>query len=103
MLVYGKYMAMMQLNENDRIEYPFRITPDFMPEEKGNLEYIRDYVQAETLKSGLPRSEDDNITLDQYVRNLGALPQTLQMVNLWSKAMHGVESTEHRAFSSPRG
>ncbi|KAH8425292.1 flavin monoamine oxidase family protein [Aspergillus melleus] len=89
--------AVMQLNENGRIEYPFGITPDFTPDEKRNLEYIRDYVQAETLKSGLPCSEDDNLSLDQYVRNLGALPKTLQMVNLWSKAMHGVKSTQQSA------
>ncbi|PLB46312.1 putative flavin-containing amine oxidase, partial [Aspergillus steynii IBT 23096] len=89
--------AVMQLNENDRLEYPFGITPDFSPEEKRNLEYIRDYVQAETLKSGLPRGDDDKLTLDQYVRNLGALPKTIQMVNLWSKAMHGVESTQQSA------
>lgn len=37
------------------------------------------------------------MSLDQYVRNLGALPQTLKMVNLWVQVMHGLESTEESA------
>ncbi|KAF9893550.1 hypothetical protein FE257_010862 [Aspergillus nanangensis] len=89
--------AVMQLNDNERFEFPFGITPDFTAEEKKNLERIRDHVQAETLKPGPPRPEDDAVTIDQYVRNLGALPKTIQMVNVWTKAMHGVESTQESA------
>ncbi|KAF7594250.1 hypothetical protein BBP40_009802 [Aspergillus hancockii] len=77
--------AVLQVNENDRIEYPFGIMPDvslplgvpigfmeeaeliderFSPEEKNSLEYVRDYVQAESLRPGPPRVEDDKVTLD---------------------------------------
>lgn len=49
------------------------------------------------MKSGLPSAEADNVTLDQYVRNLGALPKTAEMVNLWAEVMHGLESTEESA------
>lgn len=66
-------------------------------EEKENLEYIRDTIQTESLKPGPPLTEDDNITLDQYVRKLGALNKTVEMVNVWAKAMHGVESTQESA------
>lgn len=69
----------------------------FGTEEKKNLEYVRDHIQAKSLKSELPLPEDDNITLDQYIRNLGALHNTCQMVNVWSRVMHGVESTEQSA------
>ncbi|KAH7011058.1 hypothetical protein EDB80DRAFT_836666 [Ilyonectria destructans] len=89
--------AVMQVTPQERIEYPFGITPEFPPHIKKNLEYIRDHVHAESMKPGPPNVEDDNVSLDQYVRNLGALPETIKMVNLWSKAMHGVESTEQSA------
>ncbi|GAD93972.1 flavin-containing amine oxidase [Paecilomyces variotii No. 5] len=89
--------AVMQENPEARFEFPFGITPDFTPEEKRNLEYIRDHIQAESLKPGLPSVEDDDVSLDQYVRRLGALPQTIKMVNLWAQVMHGVESTEESA------
>lgn len=41
--------------------------------------------------------QDDNVSLDQYVRNLGAAPKTIEMVNLWARVMHGLESTEESA------
>lgn len=44
-----------------------------------------------------PHPEDDNVTLDQYVRNLGAVPKTIRMVNLWSRVMHGLESSQQSA------
>lgn len=69
----------------------------FTPEEKKNLEFIRDHIQAESLKGETPKREDDSVCLDQYVRNLGALPKTIAMINLWAKVMHGVESTEESA------
>ncbi len=37
------------------------------------------------------------MSLDQYARNLGARPQTLRMLNLWVRVMHGLESTEESA------
>lgn len=37
------------------------------------------------------------MSLDQYVRSMGALPRIVQMVNLWSRVMHGLESTEQSA------
>ena len=43
------------------------------------------------------RKEDDDVSLDQYVRNLGAGPETRAMVNLWVRVMHGLESTEESA------
>lgn len=112
--------AVMQLGENERLEYPFGITPDvsiraslqplaspdlmlmsailkFSPEEKADLEKVRDHVHAESMKPGHPKPEDDQVSLDQYARNLGALPKTLKMVNVWSKAMHGLESTQESA------
>ena len=69
----------------------------FSPDEKKNLEFIRDHFQAESLKPGLPSAESDNVTLDQYVRELGALPKIAKMVNMWSEVMHGLESTEESA------
>ncbi|KAF9878275.1 flavin-containing amine [Colletotrichum karsti] len=89
--------AVMQVSKGDRIEFPFGITPEFTPEEKKNLEFVRDHIQARSLTKEAPKKEDDNVTLDQYVRNLGALPKTVAMVNLWAKVMHGVESTEESA------
>lgn len=44
-----------------------------------------------------PRPEDDRISLDQYVRNLGSNETTAKMVNIWTRAMHGMESTEESA------
>ena len=35
--------------------------------------------------------------MDEYVRNLDALPYTIKMVNLWTQVMHGLESTEESA------
>jgi monoamine oxidase len=61
------------------------------------LEFIRDHFQAESLKKGLPSAQADNVTLDQYVRDLGALPNVAKMVNVWSQVMHGLESTEQSA------
>lgn len=69
----------------------------FTPEEKQNLEFIRDHIEAESQTPGPPKAEDDKVTLDQYVRNLGATEKTGQMVNLWSRVMHGVESSEQSA------
>lgn len=69
----------------------------FTDEEKKNLEFIRDHVQAQSLKPGPALPEDDNVTLDQYVRALGAGHKTIKMVNLWSLAMHGVESSKQSA------
>ncbi|KAJ5081570.1 flavin-containing amine oxidase [Penicillium alfredii] len=89
--------AVMQESQEKRFEFPFGVTPDFSPEEKKNLEYIRDHIQAESLKTGLPSAQVDNVSLDQYVRDLGALPKTAQMVNLWARVMHGLESTEESA------
>lgn len=49
------------------------------------------------MKAEKPAVRDDNMSLDQYVRELGALPKTLKMVNLWVRVMHGLESTEESA------
>ncbi|KAK2758400.1 flavin-containing amine [Colletotrichum kahawae] len=92
--------AVMQVSadhQNERIEFPFGITPEFTPEEKKNLEFIRDHIQSESLKRETPKKEDDSVSLAQYVRSLGALPKTIAMINLWAKVMHGVESTEESA------
>ncbi|CAM1501466.1 Fc.00g034500.m01.CDS01 [Cosmosporella sp. VM-42] len=89
--------AVMQVSKDNRIEYPFGITPDFSPDEKQNLEKIRDHIQASSLTPGPPRVEDDKLSLDQYVRNLGATPKTVQMINIWVKVMHGLESTQESA------
>lgn len=58
---------------------------------------VRDHIQAESLKKGLPSRDQDSVTLDQYVRRLGANQKTAAMVNLWSQVMHGVESSEQSA------
>lgn len=108
--------AIIQIASNERMEFPYGITPDvsswfrtfgghllsaeryqFEPEEKENLAFIRDHIQAASLTASGPTVEEDSVTLDQYVRNLGALPKTVQMVNLWSRVMHGVESTQQSA------
>ncbi|KAJ4185885.1 hypothetical protein NW755_008337 [Fusarium falciforme] len=89
--------AVMVLEDGKRIEFPHGITPEFSPEDKKNLEMIRDHIQAESLKPNGFRQEDDQVSLDQYVRNLGARPKTLAMVNLWVRVMHGLESTEESA------
>ncbi|KAG7101744.1 flavin-containing monoamine oxidase A [Verticillium longisporum] len=89
--------AIMQSSESERVVYPFGITPEFAEDEKVNLEKIRDHIQRVSLLKEPPNSQDDNVTLDQYVRELGAGPKTIQMVNLWSRVMHGVESSEQSA------
>ncbi|KAF5686243.1 monoamine oxidase [Fusarium circinatum] len=91
------HKAVMVSADGERIEFPFGITPDFTAEEKKNLEMVRDYIQADSLKPHGFRKEDDQISLDQYVRNLGGGPKTLAMVNLWVRVMHGLESTEESA------
>lgn len=89
--------AVMQGEDGERVEFPFGITPDFTPEEKKNLEMVRDHIQEKSLRKESPKVADDDVTLDQYVRNLGAGPKTVQMVNLWSRVMHGVESSQESA------
>lgn len=58
---------------------------------------VRDHIQAVSMRKEDAKPEDDKVTLEQYVRDLGALPKTVQMVNLWSRVMHGVESSEQSA------
>ncbi|KAL4778223.1 hypothetical protein BJX76DRAFT_362930 [Aspergillus varians] len=89
--------AVMQEGPEKRFEFPFGVTPDFTPEEKTSLEFIRDHIQAESLKPGPPKVTDDNVSLDQYVRDLGAQPNVVKMVNLWAQVMHGLEATEYSA------
>ncbi|KAK6225232.1 flavin-containing amine oxidase [Colletotrichum tabaci] len=89
--------AVMQVDGDSRIEFPFGITPEFSEEEKRNLEFVRDHIQAASLRREAPTTEDDNLSLDQYVRKLGALPKTAAMVNLWARVMHGVESSQESA------
>ncbi|OTB00949.1 hypothetical protein M426DRAFT_64949 [Hypoxylon sp. CI-4A] len=83
--------------DGSRIESPQGITPELPPEDKADLERIRDHIQAESLKPNGLRREDDEVSLDQYVRNLKARPSTLAMINLWARVMHGLESTEESA------
>ena len=61
------------------------------------MEMIRDHIQAESLKPNGLRKEDDQVSLDQYIRNLGGNEKTLAMANLWVRVMHGLESTEESA------
>ncbi|UKZ92443.1 uncharacterized protein TrAFT101_007399 [Trichoderma asperellum] len=91
------HTAVMMLADGRRIEFPQGTTPEFLPEDKANLERIRDHIQRESLKPNGLRPEDDQVSLDQYVRSLGGSPQTLRMVNLWTRVMHGIESTEESA------
>jgi monoamine oxidase len=58
---------------------------------------IRDHIQAASMKKEAPRPEDDNVSLDEYVKRLGANDKTRRMVNLWVRVMHGIESTEESA------
>ncbi|KAM0418926.1 hypothetical protein ACHAPT_012191 [Fusarium lateritium] len=90
-------VVIMQASENERLEFPFGIVPDFPEEEKQNLIKIRDHIEAESLKKEPPRPEDDQVSLDQYVRNLGANEKTAKMANIWTRAMHGLESTQESA------
>ncbi|KAF4987384.1 hypothetical protein FDECE_15459 [Fusarium decemcellulare] len=94
---YTDKIAIMQSSETERLEFPFGIVPDFPEEEKQNLIKIRDHIEAASLRKEAPRPEDDNITLDRYVRNLGANEKTAQMANIWARAMHGLESTQESA------
>ncbi|KAJ5288680.1 hypothetical protein N7478_001710 [Penicillium angulare] len=89
--------AIMQESENERSEFPFGVAPEFTPEEKDNLAFIRDHFQAESLKKGLPSAEVDNISLAEYVQKLGVLPKVAKMVNIWSQVMHGLEASEESA------
>ncbi|KAM5349072.1 hypothetical protein ACJ41O_008895 [Fusarium nematophilum] len=90
------HTAVMVDADGTRGEFPHGII-QFSPEEKKNLEMVRDHIQAESLKPNGLRPEDDKVSLDQYIRNLGALPKTLAMANLWVRVMHGLESTEESA------
>lgn len=58
------------------------------------METVRDHIQAASLHQETLRIKDDELTLDEYVHNLGARPKKIQTVNLWTRVMHGVESTE---------
>merc|ERR1712000_58388 len=89
--------AVMQVSSSERSEFPFGITPDFPAEEKADLERIRDHIQAESLKPESPKPEDDEVSLDQYIRNLGAKEKTISMINIWVQVMHGVDSSEESA------
>ncbi|KAG9252528.1 flavin-containing amine oxidase [Emericellopsis atlantica] len=89
--------AVMQEGKDERMEFPFGITPNFAADDKKDLERIRDHIQKESLKREPPRPEDDNLTLDQYIRNLGAREKTIKMINVWAQVMHGVNSTEESA------
>ena len=74
------------------------VSVQFSTEEKEDLGKIRDHIQAESLKKDeKARAEDDQLTLDQYIRKLGAKPKTVAMVNLWARVMHGVESSQESA------
>ena len=67
-------------------------------EERKDLERVRDHISAISLKpADLSQFEEDKVTVDEYVRDLDALPSTLDMANLWTQVMHGVESTEESA------
>lgn len=37
------------------------------------------------------------MSLDQYIRNLGAKEKTISMINIWVQVMHGVDSSEESA------
>ncbi|KXL47315.1 hypothetical protein M433DRAFT_77061 [Acidomyces richmondensis BFW] len=89
--------AVMMVSNDERIVYPFGITPEFQEEDKRDLERIRDHIQAISLRKEGPRPEHDSISLDRYVRNLNARSKTLEMVNVWVRVMHGLESTEESA------
>ncbi|KAK5064835.1 hypothetical protein LTR84_000669 [Exophiala bonariae] len=94
--VVGK--AVMQTKDGRRFEHPFGTTPGASEEERKDLERVRDHISAISLKpADLSQLEDDKATVDEYVRNLDALPSTLLMANLWTQVMHGVESTEESA------
>lgn len=71
----------------------------FSEEDKTNLEMIRDHIQAASLRKehGTKFNDDDNVSLDEYVRRLGANTKTRKMVNVWARVMHGIESTEESA------
>lgn len=58
---------------------------------------VRDHIQAESLKKDGFRDEDDQISVDEYVRRLGANKKTRDMINVWVRVMHGLESTEESA------
>lgn len=67
-------------------------------EERKDLERVRDHISDISLRPAEPpQLEHDLVTMDEYVRNLDALPSTITMVNLWTQVMHGVESTEESA------
>lgn len=72
-------------------------TKQFPPKDKADLERIRDHIQAESLKPNGFHPEDDNVSLEQYIRNLGATPSTIRMVSVWARVMHGVEPSEESA------
>ncbi|KAF2754444.1 amine oxidase [Pseudovirgaria hyperparasitica] len=93
----GQAVMIAGEGEGGRVEFPFGIMPEFSAAEKRDLERVRDHIQAESMQTGLPSQEQDAVTLDQYVRDLGARPKTRSMVNLWSQVMHGVESSEQSA------
>ncbi|KAL4899312.1 hypothetical protein BDW74DRAFT_183845 [Aspergillus multicolor] len=70
----------MQVDKREQLEFLFGIVPDEL-----------------FLKKKAPRPEHDQFLLSQYVRDLGATKTTAQMVNLWARAMHGVELSEESA------
>ncbi|KAB8215330.1 hypothetical protein BDV33DRAFT_195286 [Aspergillus novoparasiticus] len=92
-----KTPAIVQVSEDERLEFPFSVIPDFPPVKKRNLEMIRDHIKAESQKREAPKLKDDQVSLDTYVRKLDATEKTCKMVNLYVRAMHSLESTEELA------
>lgn len=55
---------------------------------------ICDHVEAEMLKTSIGGIQEDAVSVDDYVRKIGANDNTAKMANFWTQAFHGLESTQ---------
>ncbi|EKG20381.1 Flavin-containing amine oxidase [Macrophomina phaseolina MS6] len=88
------------MQEKGRIHrLPFGTTPKFSASEVSNLESIRDQFINISLDRNADLTPLDEVTVEQFVKEQGATPNTLEMVNLWVRVMLGFEASEISARS----
>ncbi|CAH0035137.1 unnamed protein product [Clonostachys rhizophaga] len=71
-----------------------RVTEYFSIEDRENMAMICDHVEAELLKTGIGGIQEDAVSVDDYVRKMGANDKTAKMASFWTRAFHGLESTQ---------
>ncbi|KAF4304022.1 Flavin-containing amine oxidase [Botryosphaeria dothidea] len=88
------------MQEKEKVHrFPFGTTPKFTTSEVSNLESIRDQFIHLSLDPKTDLTKLDEVTVEQFVKGQGAVPKTVEMVNLWVRVMLGFEASEVSARS----